>query len=245
MRNQIVILAAGKGTRMKQGRVPKVLAMLKDRPLICYVLYEIEKIGQLAKPVVVVGFQAQKVKGVLGSHYSYACQNRQLGTAHALMSAKPKIKAENILVLYGDMPFLKAETLKELIKMHLHGSGKISMLTAQVEKFAGVFSSLQHYGRILRDPWGNVTGIVEYKDATGTQKKIREINSGVYMFNAKWLWENIRKIKNNNAQNEYYLTDIVALAASHGEKIRTLLADPKEVIGINSREDMFWAEKLL
>src|SRR5258708_1974174 len=113
MRNQIVILAAGKGARMGQNSVPKVLVMLKNKPLIIYLLEEIEKINQLAKPVVVVGHMHRQVEEVLGGQYTYALQSRQLGTAHALLTAKPKIRAENVLVLYGDMPFVKASSLKE------------------------------------------------------------------------------------------------------------------------------------
>src|SRR6185369_10465409 len=126
MKNQFVILAAGKGTRMG-GNIPKVLVMLKNKPLILYVLHEIDKIGQLIKPVVVVGYGAKKVEGVLGNEYLFAFQDKQLGTAHALLAAKRKIKAENIVVLYGDMPFIKAESLKALIKMHFKTGGNISM----------------------------------------------------------------------------------------------------------------------
>ncbi len=121
MRNQIVILAAGKGTRIG-GSVPKVLVMLKNKPLILYLLEEIEKINQLAKPVIVVGHKFQEVRDVLGESYLYAIQQEQLGTADAVKAALPKVKAENILVLYGDMPFLKASSLKKLMQLH-HKNG--------------------------------------------------------------------------------------------------------------------------
>jgi bifunctional UDP-N-acetylglucosamine pyrophosphorylase/glucosamine-1-phosphate N-acetyltransferase len=245
MRNQIVILAGGKGTRMGNPRVPKVLVMLKNKPLILYVLEEIDKINQLAKPVVVVGFGAGKVQQVLGSHFLYAFQDKQLGTAHALLAAKNKVKAENILVLYGDMPFIKAESLKELIKLHFKSGAKISMLTAQAENFKGIYISLEHYGRIIRTPLGDIAGIVEYKDATDVQRKIKEINPGIYMFCAKWLWENIKKIENSNAQKEYYLTDIVQVALAQGEKVNSFLVDAKEVLGINSKDDFAVAEEIL
>ncbi len=244
MRNQIVILAAGKGTRMG-GNIPKVLVMLKNKPLIFYVLHEIEKINQLIKPVVVVGFGADKVKGVVGDDYLYAYQDEQLGTAHALFSAKRKIKAENILVLYGDMPFIKSGSLKELISMHFKTGAAITMLTAQVPNFRGVYTSLEHFGRIVRDTYHQIAGVVEFKDASAGQKKIKEVNPGIYMFNTKWLWENLSKIENKNKQQEYYLTDIVGLAVSQGLKARSLMVEPKEIIGINSREDLIVAEKLL
>jgi UDP-N-acetylglucosamine diphosphorylase/glucosamine-1-phosphate N-acetyltransferase len=245
MRNQIVILAGGKGTRMGNPKVPKVLVMLKNKPLILYVLDEIEKINQLAKPIIVVGFGAGKVQQVLGNHYIYAFQNKQLGTAHALMAAKNKVKADNILVLYGDMPFIKAGSLKDLIKLHLHSGAKISMLTSQVDSFKGDNISLEHYGRIIRTPLGEPAGIVEFKDATDVQRKIKEINPGIYMFNSKWLWENLKNIENNNVQKEYYLTDIVAIALSQGEKINSILVEPKEVLGVNSNEDLAIAEEAL
>lgn len=230
---------------MGQSNVPKVLVMLKNKPLILYVLHEIEKINQLIKPVVVMGYQSHKVQGVLGDGYLFAYQDKQLGTAHALLAAKPKVKAENIVVLNGDMPFIKAESLRELIKMHFHSGSKISMMTSQVENFRGKFESLKSYGRIVRDVLHNVIGIMEFKDASAAQAKIKEVNPGIYMFNTKWLWENLKKVNNQNAQKEYYLTDIIDIAVSQGEQIRSLLIAPEEVVGVNSKEDLVVAEKLL
>jgi len=244
MRNQIVILAAGKGTRMG-GNLPKVLVMLKNKPLILYTLEEMDKINQLAKPIVVVGYGADKVKTVLGDGYLYAYQEQQLGTANALLCAKRKVKADNVLVLYGDMPFIKAESLKALISTHFKNHNKISMLTAAVKNCSGVYSSLEHFGRIVRDSEKNISAIVEYKDASLHQKKIKEVNPGIYMFNTEWLWENLGKIKNSNAQKEYYLTDIVALAIADRQKVCSVSIEPKEVLGINSREDLKTAEKLI
>lgn len=244
MRNQIVILAAGKGTRMG-GNIPKVLVMLNNKPLILYALEEIEKINQLAKPVIVVGYGAGKVQQVLGNDYTYVFQEKQLGTANALLSAKNKVKADNILVLYGDMPFIKAQSLKNLIKLHFKSGGKITMLTVESPNFRGLYSSLEHYGRIVRDTRHQVAGVVEFKDASAGQKKIREVNPGIYMFNTKWLWENLAKIGNKNKQQEYYLTDIVALAVSQGLKVQSLKTEAKEVLGVNSREDLVNAEKLM
>jgi len=245
MKNQIVILAAGKGTRMGLSRTPKVLAMLKQKPLILHLLHEIENIPQLAKPVIVVGYMGEKVKGVLGNQYLYAVQDKQLGTAHAVMAAKPKVKADNILVLYGDMPFIKSESLRNLIAMHLHGGSPLSMLTARVENFKGNSSSLEYFGRIIRNPVGDIVGIVEYKDATDGQRKIKEVNPGIYMFNTKWLWDNIKKITNNNSQKEYYLTDIVHLVIEHGLKVPTISIPPEQVFGVNSPEELIRAEKMM
>lgn len=245
MKNQIVILAAGKGTRMGNLNVPKVLVMLKSKPLILHLLHELEKINQLAKPVVVIGYKAEKVKGVLGNDYLFAYQDKQLGTAHALLAAKPKVRAENILVLYGDMPFIKAESLRQLIRLHLNSGAAISMLTAQVENFRGKYESIKNYGRILRGPHHNIVGIVEVKDASVSQQRIKEVNPAVYMFKTKWLWDNLKKIGNNNVQKEYYLTDILELAVAQGQKVQSMLVEPDQVLGINSKEDLKLAESLI
>ena len=244
MRNQIVILAAGKGTRMG-GSLPKVLVMLKNKPLILYLLEQVEKINQLIKPVVVVGYKAQDVKTVLGDYYTYALQKEQLGTAHALLTAKKYVKGKNVLVLYGDMPFVKATSLKKLIAMHLKNEANISMFTTKVKNFNGLNKPLESFGRVIRDSNKRIVKTVEYKDASSGQKKILELNPCIYMFNTEWLWSHAGKIKNQNEQAEYYLTDIVELAIQKGEKIQNLLIDPQEVIGINSREDLVLAEKLL
>jgi bifunctional UDP-N-acetylglucosamine pyrophosphorylase / glucosamine-1-phosphate N-acetyltransferase len=245
VKNQFVILAAGKGTRMGASNTPKVLIMLKEKPVILYLIDELEKINQLIKPVVVTGYMARKVEGVLGNDFLYAYQDKQLGTAHALIAAKRKIKAENILVLYGDMPFIKAETLSRLIGMHLHSGNKISICTAQAENFKGNNEDFKSFGRILRDPVSHsIIGIVEAKDADENQKKIKEVNAGIYMFKTKWLWENISKIQNQNAQKEFYLTDIVGLAISQKQTVNSLMIDSKEAFGINSKEDLEFAEKM-
>ena len=244
MRNQIVILAAGKGTRMG-GSVPKVLVMLKNKPLILYLLEQVDKINQLIKPVIVVGYKAESIKAVLGNDYFYAYQDKQLGTAHALLSAKNKIKAENILVLYGDHPFIKAPSLKSLMSLHHKKNSKLTMLTTTVKNFKGENKLFEHFGRIVRGSRKKISKIVEYKDASAGQKKIMELNPGIYMFNTNWLWEHIKNIQNKNAQGEHYLTDIVEVAISHGQQVESLAIDPKEVIGVNSREDLKFAESLI
>jgi bifunctional UDP-N-acetylglucosamine pyrophosphorylase/glucosamine-1-phosphate N-acetyltransferase len=242
MTNQIVILAAGKGTRMG-GDMPKVLIMLKQKPLIFYLLMEIEKINLINKPIIVVGYMAEKVREFLGHSYKFAVQEKQLGTAHALMAAKPEVGAENILVLYGDMPFIKAESMERIMRFHLEAKNKISMLTAKVPEFTGSFSSLKFYGRIIRDKNQNLAKVVEYKDASEEQKQITEVNPGIYVFNTEWLWKNLKQIQNKNSQGEYYLTDIIEIAIAGKEKIGSLEILPEEVLGVNTREDLEIAEK--
>jgi bifunctional UDP-N-acetylglucosamine pyrophosphorylase / glucosamine-1-phosphate N-acetyltransferase len=244
MTNQIVILAGGKGTRMKSGNVPKVLVMLKQKPLILHLLHELEKIRQLAKPVVVVGYKYQDVKAVLGEDYTYAFQSQQLGTAHALECAKPKVKAKNILVLYGDMPFIKAKSLKTLLALHLKKNAKISICTTEVKDFRGKYESMKHFGKIVRNSQGKIAKIVEYKNASVGQKKITEVNPGIYMFNTEWLWQALKGIKTNSVSGEYYLTDIVAVAINQGLEVFNSHIEPLEVIGVNTKEDLAVAEKV-
>ena len=244
MRNQIVILAAGKGTRMGNSNVPKVLVMLKNKPLILYILEQVEKINQLLKPIIVVGYMADKVRAVLGNDYTYALQKQQLGTAHAVMAALPYVEAENVLVLYGDMPFITAESLQSLMRAHHEKKSILSMFTATVASFDGEFSSLYSYGRIIRDASGNITKSVELKDATEEQKKITEVNPCIYMFNTPWLEKSLKLIQNTNNQKEYYLTDLVEIAIRENIQIHSFPLDPREVIGVNSMEDLKKAESL-
>ncbi len=225
--------------------VPKVLVMLKNKPLILHLLHEIEKIGQLAKPVVVVGHKAKEVMGVLGEDYIYAVQGEQKGTADAVKIALKKVTGKNILVLYGDMPFVKAKSLKKLIQKHFDAKANISMFTAASPSLAGEYSSLAQFGRIKRDADGKIIASVEVKDASMEDLEITEVNPCIFMFNTEWLKANIGKIQNNNAAGEYYLTDIVAIAISSGEDIQTLEIAPKEVVGINRPEDLSLAHGLV
>ena len=229
---------------MGNAEMPKVLVMLRDKPIILYLLEEMEKIHQLARAVIVVGYMAEKVKAVLGDGYDYAFQAQQLGTAHAVMSAERYIKADNVLVLYGDMPFITAESLKKLMRLHQEQEAAITMFTSTVNDFSE-FPSLAHFGRIIRDIYGNIVKITEYKDASIEERKIREVNPGIYMFNSQWLKNNIHGVKNQNAQGEFYLTDMVELAIANGQQIHSLPISPREVLGINSPEELFAAEHLL
>ena len=245
LKDQFIILAAGRGTRLNREDLPKVLVPFKGKPLIVHLLSQISKIAKNQKPVIVVGYLSEKIKESLGSRYEYALQDPQLGTAHAVKAAKSKVNAENILVLYGDMPFITEAPLRKLIRMHHDANANISMFTAKVVNFENKFVSLLHYGRIIRNFKNEIIKITEFKDASESEKQIMEINPGIYMFNAKWLWDNIKKIKNKNAQKEYYLTDIVEIAIAQKEIIHSLPIPPREIIGINSIEDLERAEKML
>lgn len=244
MQNQIVILAAGKGKRMNSSDMPKVLVPLKGKPVILYLLDQVNQLTQLIKPVIVVGFMKEKVREFLGDAYLYATQEKQLGTAHAVMAAKEKVNAENILVLYGDMPFVSANSLRKLLHLHRQSGNNLSMFTSIVENFEGVFGALKSYGRIIRDKSGEIVKITEYKDATEEERERKEVNPGIYCFKTSWLWDKLEKIENHNSQGEYYLTDLVEIAIKEGLKISSLKIDPKEVLGINTLQDLEEAEKI-
>jgi bifunctional N-acetylglucosamine-1-phosphate-uridyltransferase/glucosamine-1-phosphate-acetyltransferase GlmU-like protein len=235
---QFVILAAGRGTRMGQTDTPKVLVELKNRPIIFYLLEELKKSQTVKKPVVVVGFKHVQVKQLLGNDYIYAFQRDQLGTGHAVWSAEKQATAKDIVVLYGDMPFIKWSSLAQLVRLHENKKSKITMFTTHAPNFEGHFASLDNYGRILRDSFGNIVKITEYKDASLEERAIKEVNPGIYMFNSAWLWDNIHYIQNQNTNKEYYLTDIVEIAITSGEQVHSHVINPKEVLGINTVEQL-------
>ena len=248
IKDQFIILAAGKGTRLNHENLPKVLVPFLGRPLIVHLLSQISRIAKSQKPIIVIGFMADRVKQALGSRYEYVLQEEQLGTAHAVKCTKDKVDAENVLILYGDMPFITEESLRKFIRMHHDHKANISMLTTKVPNFQKQYAGFEHFGRIIRNPsvltrGKEIVKITEFKDCTEPEKQIKEVNPGVYMFNSKWLWTNIKKIKNKNAQKEYYLTDMVEIAIQAKEKIYNLEVSPKEVIGINSMTDLELAEK--
>ncbi len=248
IKDQFIILAAGKGTRLNHDHLPKVLVPFLGKPLITHLLGRIARIAKSQKPIIVVGFLADKVKQALGTRYEYVLQAEQLGTAHAVKCAKDAVDAENLLVLYGDMPFITEESLRKFIRMHHDNQAQISMLTTKVPNFQKEYAGFEHFGRIVRSPsllakGKDIVKITEFKDASEAEKAIKEINPGVYMFSTAWLWPNLKKIKNKNAQKEYYLTDIVEIAIAQKVKIYSLEVSPKEVMGINSLEDLELAEK--
>lgn len=230
---QIVILAAGKGTRMGS-EIPKVLLPLHDKPVILHLLDEIKSIPQDTPPVIVVGFMEDLVRKELGPDYIYVTQTEQKGTAHAVLSARPAVKAENFIVLYGDMPFTTTDSLQKLIDLHTANDAKLSIFTTVLPNFENENEHFLGFGRIIHDEQGNIIKIQESKDCTEEQKNITEVNPGLYMFNTAWLWDRLAQIDDNNAQHEFYLTDIVEMAINDNQKIYSLPISPDEVYGINT-----------
>lgn len=239
---EILILAAGKGKRM-QSDLPKVLVSLNGKPMIKYILESIKKVFE-KKPIAIVGHKAELVKEELQDSCFYTLQEEQLGTGHAVSCAKEKCKdASHIIVLSGDQPLISPNTIKELIEKHLLSNSKITFTTTEVSDFEDWRKAFVGFGRILREN-NKVVGIREHKDANDIEKEIKEVNSGSYAFDAKWLWENLEKIKNDNAQNEYYLTDLLKIAAKNGDLIETIKMDTREALGANTKEELEILEKI-
>ncbi|MCW5592535.1 MAG: bifunctional UDP-N-acetylglucosamine diphosphorylase/glucosamine-1-phosphate N-acetyltransferase GlmU, partial [Burkholderiales bacterium] len=231
---QVVILAAGQGKRM-HSRLPKVLHPLGGRPLITHVIATARELGA-DRICVVYGHGGEQVpQAVAAPGIAFAKQEPQLGTGHALQQALPHLgKAATTLVLYGDVPLARAETLRPLIEGRRDG---IAVLTAGLDDAAG-------YGRIVRDRQGRVRAIVEEKDASTAQKKIREINTGIMALPTVRLAGWLAGLKNHNAQGEYYLTDIVPLALADGVAVEAVTAtEAWETLGVNSRAQLAQLER--
>lgn len=232
---------------MQNKDIPKALTLLDGKPLIRYVLDSVENSGIGKRPVIVIGWQADKAKKELGSRFEYIHQTEQLGTGHAVRSARSGLehKAEHLIVLYGDMPFISASTIAELARVHLETQVPLTMATCSVEDFDDWRRSFSGFGRVVRNTQGNILRTVETKDATKEELVIKECNPCYYCFQADWLWRNLETLKNDNAQGEYYLTDLVKIAVSNGEDIASIAIDPREAIGINTAEDLALAYKVL
>ena len=223
-----VILAAGEGKRMRS-RHPKVLHRLLGRPLVGYPLRIARALGD--RIVLVVGRDAAEVRAAAGPGVELVEQGERLGTGHALQQARPACGDGAIVVLPGDTPLLSEATLGRLIDHHTKTSAAATLLTALVERPAG-------YGRVLRQR-GHVRGVVEDRDATDDQKRIREINTSVYCFDARRLWPALGKVTPNNDQGEYYLTDVVGILARAGARVEAVTTeDAAECLGVNDRKQL-------
>jgi bifunctional UDP-N-acetylglucosamine pyrophosphorylase/glucosamine-1-phosphate N-acetyltransferase len=244
-KTRIIILAAGKGTRMKSS-LPKVLVPLRSKPMIKHLLETIHESGIDDRPIIVVGYEKKKVIKELGRNYDYAIQEEQLGTGHAVMSAEKMLKndIDHIAVLYGDHPFISSQTIKKLVKMHIKSDKKITMATFSVPDFEGWRTTFyKSFSRIIRDTKGNIIKDVQFKDASDEEKEIKELNPCYFCFEKKWLLQNLKKLNTNNAQKEYYLTDLVKTAMKEKDKIQSISIDPREALGINSKEELEILEK--
>ncbi len=242
----VVILAAGHGTRMKSD-LPKVMHELAGKPLVSHVVDNAKAAGIAGKPVVVVSPTNNLVREYFGDTVDYAVQEEQLGTGHATASASSVVSkdTEHVVVLYGDMPFLRPDSIARLVRRHIERENTITMMTVTIPNFDDPYTPFSNFSRVLRDDQGQITGSIEKKDATPEQLSIKEVNPCYYCFRSDWLWSHISSLKNNNAQDEYYLTDLVDIAIHEGKRISSVSTDPHEAMGINSKEDFELAQKAM
>ncbi|MCM1157370.1 MAG: NTP transferase domain-containing protein [Bacteroidales bacterium] len=240
-RIKAVILAAGKGTRMKS-ELPKVLHEALGKPMVKYSIEAAMGAGAKASDIcLVVGHKEELVKNAVGDSVVYVSQKEQLGTGHAVKCAKEFIGTEGLtMVLCGDTPLITGKTLKRLVDTHIAEGNAITVLTARVDNPAG-------YGRIIKDSWGKFVKIVEQKDATLEEQRVDEINSGMYIFNSAVLGRALDKLTNDNVQGEYYLTDTIEIVKADGlGEVATMpVDDVDEIKGVNSPEQLKEAEEIL
>ena len=234
-----VILAAGKGTRMKSS-LPKVLHKAGGKAMLAHVLTAAKEAGA-RRNIVVVGFGGEAVEATLKGEAEFVTQAEQLGTGHAVLQAEPLLGGTQgtVLVLCGDTPLLTGKLLEKLVREHAAVGAKATVLTAVMPDATG-------YGRVLRSADGMVERIVEHKDATAEERAVREVNSGIYCFEAPDLFAALHEVGNDNAQGEYYLPDVLEILKKKGEKIFAVAADDyEETLGVNSRAQLAASEKIL
>jgi len=234
-----VILAAGKGVRMVSA-LPKILHPVAGKPMTAHIIDQVKAAG-ISDIVLVIGFGRQQVEEALsGRQIKFVVQEQQLGTGHALMQAAEAVDHDGqVLVLAGDTPLLTAALLKELIDYHKEQGAKATVLSCMTDNPYG-------YGRIIRDNEGYLERIVEEKDADADQKTIKEINSGIYCFDAGLVFDCLSQLKNNNAQQEYYLTEVFEIMKRENKPVAVFMSpDSESVYGINDREQLAFAESVI
>lgn len=235
-----LILAAGKGTRMKSD-LPKVVHLCDGKPMLHYVI-EASKEAGAQEVCVIVGYKAEKVKESIDEEVRYVMQKEQLGTGHAVLCAADFIGEEgDVMILCGDTPLITGKTLSELVKAHRKGEYGVTVLSAIVDDATG-------YGRIVRNKDGEFEKIVEQKDADEEERSIKEINSGMYIFNCGALTQALSRLTNDNAAGEYYLTDTIELMKKAGYKAAAMAISKNssdEIRGVNTTEQLAEAEIIM
>ena len=244
MKNIIsIVLAAGQGKRMgsEEAKLPKVMFELADKPMIRYNLDNLEAAG-INDIVVVVGFEKEKIIDFLGDEVQYAEQFERLGTGHATAIARDKVEGKSkwVMVSYGDMPFYQPESIKKLIEKVEAEKPTMGMLTVHFDD-----PEFWAYGRVIRDENGMIIRNIEQRDCSPEELKIKDCNPSFYLFDSEWLWANILKLGTKNAQKEYYLTDLIALAAKEKGVVDIRVDHEWEAFGINNPEQLKEAEEIL
>ena len=237
---EVIILAAGLGTRMKSSTV-KILHRAAGRPIIDYVLDLAAGLSD-TQPVMIIGHQREAVQAQVGDRARFAVQEQQLGTGHAVLQAAQVleggagVRGRKVLILSGDVPLTRLETLQKLIDEHERSGNALTLLTMRLADPA-------MYGRIVRDNRGSVLRIVEAKDASAEEKLIDEVNAGIYVFDGDHLFDNLRNLSNSNAQGEYYLTDLLSVIREGGQRVGAVVVDDAvEALGVNSRAELATVE---
>lgn len=242
---KIIILAAGRGTRM-QSELPKVLVELEGKAIVKHLLEAVVASNVDPKPILLVSPDNQKIikKELKDYNLQYVIQEKALGTGHAVESAIKglDLEVEKVIVLYGDHPFIKKETIINLANLQTEA---MAIMPTTMPDFESWRKNTYYWGRIIKNELGEIERIVEYRDASEDERAIRTVNPGFMAFNRAWLDRNIKLLKNNNQAQEYYLTDMVKVAFDKNDKISTLDLDPSESIGINSPEELEKAKLLL
>lgn len=234
-----LILAAGEGKRMMSD-TSKVLHKICNKPLIDYVIKAADQVTD-QMPIVIVGHKKQQVMEHLAGRVMFAFQDEQLGTGHAVLQAKDIFSSRKglLVIIGGDTPLISGETLKSAVNSHVDSGSCVTVITTMVDNPTG-------YGRIVKNEFGNIEKIVEQKDASCTELDIKEINSGMYIFDIEKLFDALSKIKNNNAQGEFYLTDTIEILIGEGEKASTyIVSDYREILGVNDRVQLVDAQKIM
>lgn len=235
-----VVLAAGKGTRMRS-RCPKVLQAIAERPMLAYVLDAVSQLS-CSRTIVVVGFQAEAVRAALSTYrVMWVEQREQLGTGHALLQVRPVVEGDpvTLLVVPGDVPLVRARTLMSLTMAHKESGAAATILTALLTNPTG-------YGRVVRDADDMPLRIVEERDADRSVRQLPEVNTGIYAFSSSVIFEVLGRIEPHNVQQEYYLTDAISLLRVMGFETNAVLAgDAEEVTGVNTVEDLKAVEGVL
>jgi len=235
-----LILAAGKGTRMKSD-LPKVIHKIDGKELVKYVIRQAKETGS-SEIWLITGHKSELVREATKDlEVNYVEQKEQLGTGHAVMQAEDALKGKSgdVLILCGDVPLLKPSTLKKFRDYHVRSNAIATVMTTEFDDPFG-------YGRIIKDISGNIIRIVEQKDANQEEKAVKEINSGVYIIDKDELFNSLKHISSDNASREYYLTDVIGILKKQNKKVGTyLIADNTEILGINTIEQLETAESII
>ena len=244
---QPVILAAGKGTRMRSP-IPKVLHTVAGKPMIQWVLEALSKTEDFKKPFIVVNPNGEAaIREVVGESGHLIIQENTDGPGAAIVACMSELlkSTDPVLILYGDHPFITGNSLKAIAELFLRGRPTIAMFTTTLPDFADWRESFLHFGRVIRKEDGLLEKIVEYKNATQDERAVREVNPGDYCIDVRWLAKALPKIRPNPVTHEYYITDLIEIAVTDGVPILTTPLSPEESLGLNSPEDIKRAEKVL